>query len=74
LFLSSLKVFFFKAWNVANGQKIQLFEPIDDSEITGLAFLDRKRVLISVGLSRKIAIYGDVTFDVISLFSNLLNK
>ena len=52
------------AWNVANGQAIQIFEPLNDCEITGLVFVDKKRILLSVGSSRKIVVYSDVTFDV----------
>ena len=52
-----------KTWNVANGQLIQLFEPIDDSEITGLIVNQRKKLMISVGWSKKIVTYTDISFD-----------
>ena len=53
-----------KAWNVANGQTMQLFEPLDDSEINGLVYVDKKRMLVSVGSSKKVVLYTDVSFDV----------
>ncbi len=53
-----------KAWNCANGQLIQLFEPVDESEITGLIVDDKKRQLISVGWSKKIITYTKIFDDV----------
>lgn len=53
-----------KAWNVTNGQFLQHFEPTDDLEVTGLTVIDRKRMLISVGINKKIVTYNDITFDV----------
>lgn len=52
------------AWNVANGQAIQVFETFGDSEINGLSFLEKKRTLISVGSNKRIVTYNDVSFDV----------
>ncbi len=64
-----------KAWNVANGQLMQLFEPFDDSEITSLSYVDKKRTLISVGLSRKIVLYTDVSYEVFKIiFFKMLLK
>ena len=52
-----------KAWNTANGQLIHNFQPIDESEITGLIVNDKKRQIISVGWSKKIITYCDSAFD-----------
>jgi hypothetical protein len=52
-----------KAWNTANGQLINNFQPIDESEITGLIVNDKKRQIIAVGWSKKIITYCDSTFD-----------
>lgn len=43
---------------------MQTFDAFNDSEITGLTLLDKKRLMIVVGTNKKIITYTDINFDV----------
>ena len=51
-------------WNFQNGHNINQFEPIAEAEITGLVSLGKKKGMLAVGWSRKIAFYDDRDSDV----------
>ncbi len=48
---------------MSNGFCIQDFERIDENEITGLLINEKQRRLLSVGWSKKIVSYTDVSYE-----------
>lgn len=56
-----------KAWNVLTGQLIQIFERTDDNEVTGLTVIEKQRILLSVGWSKKIATYTEINYEIVGL-------
>jgi WD40 repeat protein len=45
-------------------------EPVDDQEVTGVIVLDDKRLIITVGWSRKIVKYSDIQSDTVIVKAN----
>ncbi|XP_071797033.1 cilia- and flagella-associated protein 337-like isoform X1 [Asterias amurensis] len=52
-----------KVWNFQNGHNINQFEPVAEAETTGLVSLGKKKGMLAVGWSRKIAFYNDRDSD-----------
>ena len=53
-----------QVWNIQNGHNLQKLEPVAEAEVTGVVPLLDKKMIISVGWSRKITIYDDSNPDV----------
>ena len=54
-----------KIWNFNNGNCLRTLTPVDDEEITGIVCT--KQRIITVGWSKKVAIYKDSRSDEVSL-------
>ena len=52
------------------GQPLQIFERSDESEVTSLTVMDKRRTLFAVGWSKKIATYSEINYEIVSF--NLL--
>jgi hypothetical protein len=53
-----------QVWNIQNGHNLQQLEAVSEAEVTGIVPLVDKKVIMSVGWSRKISQYEDNDHDV----------
>lgn len=62
-----LKLFFvnYQTWNVSNGQLLHVIEPFDELEITGLFYIDKRKLLLSTGWNNAIVSYTNISLEVI---------
>lgn len=55
---------FFQVWNFQNGHNLHKLESVSEAEVTGIFPCADRKIIISVGWSRKIAEYDDSDPDV----------
>lgn len=54
----------FQVWNFQNGHNLHKLESVSEAEVTGIFPCADRKIIISVGWSRKIAEYDDSDPDV----------
>ena len=62
-----------KAWNVLDGTVLQIFQSLDDKEVTSLVIIEQKKLLLAVGWNKKITIYN-IEFDVWKIIRDITLK
>ena len=61
-----------QVWNIQNGHNLHQLQAVEEAEVTGIVPMLDKKLILSVGWSRKITQYDDNDPDVSAIFILLL--